>query len=99
MQRGAQFYVLLAYLFKKGQGNFNTNTMENEGEFSRKTTIYVSTSSKLNVEQTQSITGELLRIIGYPAASPAVQFQFIDGGELVQANASVDSEFRVSIKD
>ena len=71
--------------------------METEGEFSKKTTIYVSTSTKLSVEQTQNATNELLRIIGYPNNYTGFKFHFIDGGDLIQANASVDSEFHVSI--
>jgi hypothetical protein len=73
--------------------------METEGKLTRETTIYVSTTSKLNLEQTQSITDELLRIIGFPNGYQGFKFHFIDDGDLVQANASVDSALRVSIKD
>ena len=71
--------------------------MTTEGNFSAETTIYVSTSSKLNAEQTQSITDELLRIIGCGDCSPGCKFRFIDEGELVEAHASVDSELKVSV--
>jgi len=66
---------------------------------SRETTIYVSTSSKLNFEQTESITNELLRIIGFPNDKVALKFNFIDGGDLIEANASVDNELKLSINN
>jgi hypothetical protein len=72
--------------------------MATEVKNSRETTIYVSTSSKLNFEQTQSITNELLRIIGFPNDT-GFKFHFIDEGDLIQANASVDNELRVSINN
>ena len=70
--------------------------MAMEVKNSRETSIYVSTSSKLNFEQTQSITNELLRIIGFPHDT-GLKFHFIDEGDLIEANASVDNELRVSI--
>jgi hypothetical protein len=73
--------------------------METEGKLSRGTTIYVSTQSKLNFEQTQSITSELLRIIGYPNYNQGLKFHFIDEGSLIEANASVDKDFHVSINN
>jgi hypothetical protein len=73
--------------------------MATEGTFSRETTIYVSTASKLNFEQTQSITRELLSIMGHPNDYSGFKFQFIDEGALVQANASVDNELKVSISN
>jgi len=73
--------------------------MATEGDFSGKTTIYVSTSSKLTFDQTQNVIDELLGIIGYPKTYAGFQFQFIDDGELIHANASVDSNFKVSIGD
>jgi hypothetical protein len=66
---------------------------------SNETIIYVSTQSKLNLEQTQSITDELLRIIGYTNSHPEFRFRFIAGDNLIQAHASVDNELRVSIGD
>ena len=74
---------------------FNT-IMATEGH-SEKTAIYVSTSSKLNTEQTQSITHELLRIIGYPSNYNGFNIHFIAAEEGVQANAYVDSNYKVSI--
>jgi hypothetical protein len=76
--------------------DFFNDIMATEG-LSEKTAIYVSTSSKLNVEQTQSITSELLRIIGYPSNYNGFKIHFIDEGDLVQANAYVDSNFKISI--
>ncbi|HEY8783936.1 MAG TPA: hypothetical protein VIM16_20070 [Mucilaginibacter sp.] len=73
--------------------------MSNEGKFLKETTIYVSTLSKLNLEQTQSVTDQLLRIIGYANCYSAFNFRFIDENDLIQAHASVDSELRVSIKN
>ena len=73
--------------------------MATEGNFSNETTIYVSTQSKLNFEQTQSITDELLRIIGYTNYHPEFRFRFIAGGDLVQAHASVDNELKVSVNN
>jgi len=66
-------------------------------ELSEKTAIYVSTTSQLNVEQTQSITNELLRIIGYPNNYTGFNIHFIAEEDGVQANAYVDSQLRVSI--
>jgi hypothetical protein len=70
-----------------------------EGKFIMKTTIYVSTTSALNFEQTQSVTNELLRILGYPDDYAGLTFQFINAGNLIQANASVDKELRVSVNN
>ena len=64
---------------------------------SGETAIYVSTSSELDVEQTRSITDELLRIIGYPSNYNGFKIHFIAQEEGVQANAYVDSNFKVSI--
>ena len=74
---------------------FNT-IMATEG-LSEKTAIYVSTLTKLNVEQTKSITNELLRIIGYPDNYTGFKIHFIAEEEGVQANAYVDRNFKVSI--
>ncbi len=71
--------------------------MASEANFQRETTIYVSTRSKLNVEQTQTITNELLRIIGHPNSYAGFKFEFVDEGDLIQAHASVDSELRISV--
>jgi len=73
--------------------------MTTEGNFSNETNIYVSTSTKLNFEQTQSVTSELLHILGYPNGYTGFKFHFIDDGDLVQANASVDNELHVSIEN
>jgi hypothetical protein len=73
--------------------------MATEGKVSRETTIYVSTSSKLNFEQTQSITNELLQIIGYPNSNAGVKFRFIDEGDLIQAHASVNNELKISVNN
>ena len=73
--------------------------MTTEGIFSRETTIYVSTKAKLNSEQTQSVTDELLHLMGYQNRYPGFNFQFIEEGDLVEANASVDNELRVSIRN
>ncbi len=73
--------------------------MATEDKLTRETTIYVSTSSTLNLEQTQNITNELLRIIGYPNNYSEFKFHFIEEGILIQAHASVDSEMRVLINN
>jgi hypothetical protein len=73
--------------------------MTTEGIFSMETTIYVSTSSKLSSEQTQSVTNELLQLMGYQDCYPELNFQFIDAGDLIEANASVDNELKVSIRN
>ena len=73
--------------------------MATEVKNARETTIYVSTSTKLNFEQTQSITDELLRIIGFPNDKAALKFHFIDEDNLIQANASVDNELKLSINN
>jgi len=73
--------------------------MATKEKFAKETTVYVSTSSKLTVDQTQNVIGELLRIIGYPNNYSGFKFQFVDDGELIHANASVDSNLRVSIGD
>lgn len=72
------------------------NTIMATGALSGETAIYVSTSSKLNIEQTRNITDELLRIIGYPSNYNGFKIHFVAEGEGVQANAYVDSELRVS---
>jgi hypothetical protein len=68
-----------------------------EVNFLRETTIYVSTRSKLNVEQTQTIANELLRIMGHSNNYAGFKFKFIDEGNLIQAHASVDNELKISI--
>lgn len=73
------------------------NTIMATEELSEKTAIYVSTISKLNTEQAQSITSELLRIIGYPETYRGFNIHFIAEEEGVQANAYVDGDFKVSI--
>ena len=73
--------------------------MASEGNFLKETIIYVSTQSKLNFEQTQSITNELLHIIGYTNPYPEVRFRFIDEGDLIQAHASVDNQLKISVKN
>jgi len=72
------------------------NTIMATGGLSGETAIYVSTSAKLDVEQTQSITHELLRIIGYPSNYNGFKIHFIDECEGVQANAYVDRDLKVS---
>jgi hypothetical protein len=69
------------------------------GKFSGETTIYVSAPSKLTSDQAQNVINELLRIIGYPNDYSGFKFQFIDDGDLIRANASVDSELKISIGD
>ena len=71
--------------------------MATEGNFSTETTIYVSTSSRLNAEQTQSITQELLQIMGCTNGCPGCKFRFINEGELVEAHAYVDNKLKVSV--
>lgn len=73
--------------------------MATDGSFATETNIYVSTASKLNFEQTQSVTNELLHILGYPNSYTGFKFHFIDGGDLIQANASVDHKLKVSIEN
>jgi hypothetical protein len=73
--------------------------MATTGKLSAETTIYVATSSKLTFDQTQNVIHELLRIIGYSSDYSGFKFQFIEDGDLIQANASVDSKFKVSIGD
>ena len=72
------------------------NTIMATGGLSGETAIYVSTSAKLNGEQTQSITRELMRIIGYPSNYDGFKIHFIAEGEGIQANAYVDSNLKVS---
>ncbi|HEY2584124.1 MAG TPA: hypothetical protein VGI43_20115 [Mucilaginibacter sp.] len=67
------------------------------GIFSRETTIYVSTSSKLNAQQTESVSNELLHLMGCPNCDPGFSFEFIDADDLIQANAFVDKELKVSV--
>jgi hypothetical protein len=71
--------------------------MTTEDNFSMETTIYVSTASKLNFEQTQSITNELLHIMGYPDFQKGFKFRFIDGVEMVEAHAFVDNNLKISV--
>jgi len=73
--------------------------MTTEGIFSRETTIYVSTSSKLNAQQTKSVSNELLHLMGCPNCNSGFNFEFIDAGDLIQANASVDKELKVSVRN
>ncbi|MEO6977283.1 MAG: hypothetical protein ABI113_02860, partial [Mucilaginibacter sp.] len=68
--------------------------MTTAGNFVNDTVIYVSTQARLSAGQTQGITDELLRIIGYSDHSHGVQFRFIDEDGLTQAHASVDKELR-----
>ena len=88
------------------KGPASTNSSPNQStvmttaeNFSSQTTIYVSTRAKLNAEQTNGITNELLRIIGNPNSSRGVTFRFIEEDNLTQAHASVDSQLRVSVND
>jgi hypothetical protein len=71
--------------------------MTTAGNFVNDTIIYVSTQARLSAGQTQGITDELLRIIGYSDHNHGVQFRFIDEDGLTQAHASVDKELRVSV--
>lgn len=64
---------------------------------SGKTSIYVSTLSQLNAGQRDNITHELLRIMGYPANYDGFNIHFVNEGNEVQANAYVNSDFKVSI--
>ncbi|HEY4327073.1 MAG TPA: hypothetical protein VGN20_24010 [Mucilaginibacter sp.] len=70
-----------------------------EGIFSRETTIYVSTSSKLDAQQTESVSNELLHLMGCANFDPGFNFKFIDAGDLIQANAFVDKELKVSVRN
>jgi len=71
--------------------------MTTAGNFAKETNIYISTTSKLSVEQTQSVKNELLHILGYSTAFSGFNFHFIDGGVGVQANVFVDDELRILI--
>jgi hypothetical protein len=71
--------------------------MTTAGNFAKETNIYVSTTSKLSFEQTQSVKNELLHILGYSTTFSGFKFHFIDGGEGVQANVFVDEELRISM--
>jgi hypothetical protein len=73
--------------------------MATEENFSMETTIYVSTASKLDVEQTQSVTNELLHIMGYPDFYKGFKFRFIDGGEMEEAHAFVDNNLKISVRN
>jgi hypothetical protein len=70
--------------------------MATEEIFSMETTIYVSTVSKLTFEQTQSISNELLHIMGYPDFHKGFNFRFVDGSEM-EAHAAVDNELKISV--
>lgn len=80
-----------------GRWSIKEQVMASEEKLSAETAIYVSTCSKLDFEQTQSITHELLRIIGYPTNYEGFKIHFIAEEEGAQANAYVDSNFKVSI--
>jgi hypothetical protein len=73
--------------------------MTTDGIFSRETTIYVSTALKLNSEQTQNVTHKLLKLMGCQNYNPGFNFEFIDASDLVEANASVDSELNVLVRN
>jgi hypothetical protein len=73
--------------------------MTTEGIYSRETDIYVSTKAKLNSEQTQSVTEELLHLMGYQSSNLGFNFHFIEDGDLIEANASVDNELKVSVRN
>jgi hypothetical protein len=63
------------------------------------TIIYISTASKLTFEQTQNVTNELLRMIGYPIGYSGFKFQFIEESDLIEANASVDRNLKISVRN
>jgi hypothetical protein len=63
------------------------------------TIIYVSIASKLSFEQTENVTNELLRMIGYPSGYAGFKFQFIDESALIVANASVDRDLKISVRN
>ncbi|WP_295667331.1 hypothetical protein [uncultured Mucilaginibacter sp.] len=73
--------------------------MATDGSLATATNIYVATASKLNFEQTQSVTNELLQILGYPDSYTGFKFHFIDDSHLIQANASVDHMLKISIEN
>lgn len=73
--------------------------MTTEGNFTKPTTIYVSTRSKLNIEQTQSIANELLSIMGYTNENRGVNFRFTANDGLTQAHASADDRLLLSINN
>lgn len=77
----------------------STWIMGTDGNSTTETNIYVSTASKLNFEQARSVTNELLHILGYPDGYAGFKFHFIDGGHLIQANASVDNMLKISIEN
>ena len=73
--------------------------MTTEGVFSSETDIYISTKAKLNAEQTQSVTEELLHLMGYQSSNLGFNFHFIEESDLIEANASVDNELKVSVRN
>jgi hypothetical protein len=80
---------------KRVGGQLKNNIMATKKSFSKESTIYVSVPSKLNLEQTHAITGEILRIAGCPTCYSGFKFQFLDEAELISAQFSANSELKV----
>jgi len=65
-------------------------------KFTRGSTIYVSVPSNLSLEQTQTVTKDILRIAGHPTCFSGFKFQFVDESDLVSAHIGVDKQLNVS---
>jgi len=66
-------------------------------KFSKGSTILVSAPSNLTLEQTQSVTAEILRAAGHPTCFSGFKFQFIDEVESVKAHIVVNKDLKASV--
>ena len=64
--------------------------------FSKESTILVSAPSNLTLEQSQSVTAELLRVAGHPTCFSGFKFQFIGESEAVKAHIAVGKDLKAS---
>ncbi|MDF2430669.1 MAG: hypothetical protein JWP44_300 [Mucilaginibacter sp.] len=62
----------------------------------KESTVYVSVPAKMSVEQTHSITNEILRILGCPACYSGFKIHFIDESDMINAHIGQRGEVNVS---
>ncbi len=66
-----------------------------KGKFTTESTVYVSASSKLTLEQTRHINAEILRIAGCPTCYSGFKFQFINESEMIAARVGANKEINI----
>lgn len=65
-------------------------------KFSKESTVYVSVPAKMSIEQTHSVTGEILRILGCPTCYSGFKIHFIDESDMINASIGQRGEVNIS---